>query len=120
MPCCLYSRRAVHDDALAPGDMAVRGNRDMDERTLPVGDLEQLGGCLVAQDSLRSRSEQRSPKYRFSGQPAREHAVDAALEELPPPRPNQPVDGIGGQAADQGLLARNDASLDLGQLLERN
>src|SRR5258708_3308262 len=83
MPGDLQARRAVHDDAVEPGDMAARGNSDMDERTLPVGDLEQLGGRLVADDSLRACSEERSPEQRFPRRFTGEHVVDAAPQELP-------------------------------------
>jgi len=70
-----------------------------------------LGGGLVAEDSLRTRAQYGGPKLGFPGQGAREGRVNPAVQTPPGTRPEPPVDDVFPETGISCLLPRHDTVL---------
>ena len=107
----LYPDRSVDDRARDRVDPAARRDSQVNQRTRVVGKAEQFSGCLVAKCRTRSGTVQHSPQRRLARRLASEDGIAAALQELPAPAAQQPVDDIGTDPAEYCLPAREDAAL---------
>jgi len=103
------SRR--RDEALSFG----LGGGLLDERVLSCADLPQPRGALVRQDGLGTAGEDRSGLGRERGRDRVADEEDAAVKAVEAAAFEAVLDGVRGDAAPDGLFARDHAVLPCGQ-----